>query len=125
MEELAEIENPYLAIKSLQSTFPTIKLELTVATDFKVKAYDFIKRFWKDILTESCAWWNEHKNDKQTSNEGQDIIKGVGDHLKKAIPSPWNIMGGILAIITVIVLRGGLDAMCIEKPSEPPTIVSK
>ncbi len=83
----------------------------------KQKGYEFLKRFWPNILSESCNWWNQNK-DKDPMEEFK--LQGVISVLGNVLPVPYKFIPGLLAIIAGLVIKAGLNTLCEKKPLEPP-----
>lgn len=83
----------------------------------KEKAREFLKEYWGNIRKEACQWWSQNK-DKYA---GKDLVTKLAVVIAPRIPPPWGLIASIVAIITTILIRAGLDTICEGTVSnEPP-----
>ena len=117
---VSQVENPGHALRAAWESAPASGWgPPTISVDLKAKARDFLKRYWRNILAEACEWWKENK-DKYT---GRAMISGLALAIAPALPPPWNMIAGVLALICVVLIRAGLRTLCEAPPAEPPTSV--
>jgi len=70
-------------------------------TELIKKAIDFINTNWTNILLESCKWFKE-KNEKKDNQ--QEVFLNLVTAIKKAIPSPWNMIPNITIPLCILVV---------------------
>jgi len=83
--------------------------------DFVRKGRDFLGRWWDKIVENVCAWWKKNRD-----KVGDKLAAGLTAAIVAALPAPFNALGGIVAMIFVIICKSGFDAVCKEKPAKKP-----
>lgn len=82
--------------------FPTMN-------ELKEKALDFLKKFGENIIKGVCEWWT---NNRDLAGKTEALVAGITPIIAVAIPPPWGIITGIVALIVVIIIRAGMDTVC-------------
>jgi hypothetical protein len=132
----SQVENTYQAlgwnIHQIENSIDINKNQVIESTQFfaipqitdkllsdtlKQKGYEFLKRFWPNIIDESCTWWNQNK-DKDPIEEFQ--LQGIISIIGNVLPIPYKFIPQILATIARFLIKAGLNTLCENKPLEPP-----
>jgi hypothetical protein len=91
--------------------------KMIIPTDLKDVGFKFLKKYWKKIAKQVCNWWEKNKDEKINDKFIEQLI----EILKKILPSPWNLISGIVAYIVAIILKHGPKIICERFLIEPPT----
>jgi hypothetical protein len=117
-QHLSQMENPAYAMTAVPQVQASFGARISLPkVDLAAKAKDFLKAYWPSILKESCDWWGKNK-DQYT---GASQISALAAVIAPVIPAPWGLIATVLAIIAVILIRAGLNALCQNLPSSPPS----
>lgn len=104
-----QIEDPKSAIALAQESRLGFRPQIPrPRMDFSRRGKEFLEKYWKNIIAETCKWWRDNMG-KYSQDELISILAGI---ISKSLPTPWNGIAGILAIIAVILVRSGLETIC-------------
>lgn len=78
----------------------------------------FLKRYWRNVLKNACKWWGENKD----KFSGAALVSNLALAIAPALPPQLRAAASILAVIAVILISSGLDALCEERPENPPGV---
>jgi hypothetical protein len=90
--------------------------KMIIPTDLREVGLKFLKKYWKKIAKQVCNWWEKNKDEKINDKFIEQLI----EILKKILPSPWNLISGIVAYIVAIILKNGPKIICERFLIEPP-----
>jgi hypothetical protein len=114
--QLSQIEHPYLAFQTTKMLGFAAGLNVPkVSIDYISEGYDFLKTLWPKLIPPICRWWQTNKG-----RERKELVKGTCGVITYVLPPPYNLIQGLVLIISVIVIKYGLDKICIHKTIQPP-----
>ena len=114
--QLSQIEHPYLAFQTTKMLGFAAGLNVPmVSIDYISEGYDFLKNLWPKLIPPICRWWQTNKG-----RERKELVKGTCGVITYVLPPPYNLIQGLVLIISVIVIKYGLDKICIHKTIQPP-----
>jgi len=79
------------------------------------KARKFLADWRGEIAKNACAWWKDNRD-----KVGDKLSAGLAVAVAAALPPPFNAIAGIAAIVAMILIKSGFDAVCKEKPAKKP-----
>jgi hypothetical protein len=63
-----------------------------------------------------CRWWQQNKG-----KEGKHLMKEICAIVTYILPQPYNLIQGIISIVAVIIMKNGLENLCLNnKVQHPP-----
>lgn len=115
--QLAQIDRPLHALQMVKMAGLATGLDVPkISIDYTFEGYEFVRIFWTKMVIPICRWWQQNKG-----KEGKHLMKEICAIVTYILPQPYNLIQGIISILAVIIMKNGLENLCLNnKVQHPP-----
>jgi hypothetical protein len=114
--QLAQIERPYHAFQTAKMLGFASGLDVPkISLDYVYEGYEWMKLFWPKIVPPICRWWKNNRG-----KGGDDLMKEICAIITYVLPLPYNLIQGVISIMGVVLVKNGLDRLCVQKVGYVP-----
>jgi hypothetical protein len=114
--QLAQIEHPYHAFQTAKMLGYAPGLDVPkISIDYVSEGFESMKLFWPRIVPPVCRWWKNNRG-----KEGEELMKEICAIITYVLPLPFNLIQGIISLLGVVLVKNGLDKLCIQKVGQLP-----
>lgn len=114
--QLAQIERPHHAFQTAKMLGFASGLDVPkISIDYVSEGHECIKLFWPKIVPPVCRWWKSNRG-----KGGDELMKEICAIITYVLPLPYNLIQGVISLIGVVLVKNGLDNLCIQKVGQVP-----
>ena len=114
--QLAQIERPYHAFQTAKMLGFASGLDVPkIPFDYVSEGYECMKLFWPKIVPPICRWWKNNRG-----KGGDELMKEICAIITYVLPLPYNLIQGVISLIGVVLIKNGLDRLCLQKVGYVP-----
>jgi len=114
--QLAQIDRPFHALQIVKMAgFATGFDVPRISIDYVLEGYEFVRVFWSKMIIPICKWWQRNKG-----KEGKQLMKEICAIVTYILPQPYNLIQGVISILAVIIMKNGLEKLCLNKIIQQP-----
>jgi hypothetical protein len=114
--QLAQIERPYHAFQTAKMLGFASGLDVPkISIDYVYEGHECIKIFWPKIVPPICRWWKNNRGKR-----GDELMKEICAIITYVLPLPYNLIQGVISLIGVVLVKNGLDKLCVQKVGQVP-----
>ena len=114
--QLAQIDRPFHALQIVKMAgFATGFDVPRISIDYAREGYEFVRVFWSKMIIPICKWWQRNKG-----KERKQLMKEISSIVTYILPQPYNLIQGVISILAVIIMKTGLENLCLNKIIQQP-----